>query len=140
MFTITQTPGAAVNFDGLTSGPAGTGLIDFAELELPVDPDWVPIITSVGYDNNAAEGIAIDCFLKPSAAALTTTLRKTIRRPAATINGFNIDGCRIPVPRRVEGTPLVLTPWVLILITGGKTAVGSFVVSFTMGPVPGCGC
>lgn len=143
MITTVQTPAAGDDFDGTTNL---LGLVDFAALlagsgmALTESPLIVPIITSISYSNNQTETLGINCFLKPAAAALGTTVRKTIRRPAADINGFNVDGCKIAVPRVVAGTPLVLDPWVLILITTGKTDLASLIVSFYIGPAEGCGC
>ncbi len=141
MLTVIQTPAAGTDFDGLTGGVTGTGLIDFSELdELEEGPNIVPIITGISLDNNGnADTMLVNCFLKPAADALTTTRRKTIRRPALEISQFNIDGCKIYVPREVATFPLILTPWTLILITTGKTALASWVVSMTTGPIPGGG-
>lgn len=136
MITIVQTPDAGTQFNG-----AGTaGFIDFSQVPIPPgQPDVVPIVTAIALENNAAEQIhLVDCFfVRPGETIATTTQRVTVRREADN-EGFSLAGCRIPVPGVVvtespSAPPTVFTPWPLVLVTTGKTAVASFIVSFQLG-------
>lgn len=135
MKTETQTPAAATQFTGV----AGAGLISFAGVTLPAgDIDVTVIILGVALETNGAVIPTIDCFLFPPSATLTTTQRYTIRRLNATENaaasGFSLVGCHIPVPRFIRGAA-GLELWNLALITTGKDAVASLVVSYDLGKV-----
>ncbi len=129
MRTSIQTRTTTDQFDG----SAGQGLVDFADLPIPAGESVVPIVTAIALENNGAEDIpTIDCFFKPAAASLSTTERITVRRLTPTSangsQGFSLAGCRIPVPKASDGTP-----WVLVLVTTGKTLGASLVVSYESG-------
>ncbi len=124
MQTVIQTPAAGAQFTGL----AGAGLEDF--LSLPISGnDERPIIQNVAlkWTDDAALPIAFDCFLQNPAG--TATERITIIRliGANVTEGFSKAGCRIVVPVTAG------VPWLLTLVTVGKTVLASFIVSFSKG-------
>lgn len=132
MITRAQTLAGATPFTGM----AAAGLFDFLDLPLQGDSeDQVPVIVGIAYDNDAAEQIEVNCFLKPPGDALTTTRRYNVYRETATI-GFSKMGCYIPVPRTLVGVA-GFVPWQAILITTGKAATGSFVISYRVGAAGG---
>lgn len=129
MKTVIQPLAGAVQFTGL----ANAGLVTFSDLALTADMEnQVPILIGVGLETRGVAVGTIDCFLMVAGEALTTFNRITIRT-LSTENGFALQGCHIPVPRVVIGSP-GFTPWHLVLITTGKTAQANFVASFEVGP------
>ncbi len=129
MRTTTQTREDANQFDGTD----GQGLVSFGDLPLPPGEAIVAIVNAIALENNGAEDIpTVDCFFRPASEPNTTTQRITVRRltpesPNGS-QGFSLAGCRIPVPKESDGTP-----WSLVLITTGKAATASLVVSYESG-------
>lgn len=132
MLTRIQTLAAAIAFDGT----AGQGLVDFLDVPLVgLNDDVVPVIVGVSYDNNIAESIGLNCFLKPAADSLTTTRRYVVFRSTSS-TGFGRMGCYIPVPRSIVGAA-GFVPWQLVLLSTGKTLEGSLIVSYRAGTAGG---
>ncbi len=134
MLTVIQTPAAAgTDFNG--TAPL-RGLVDF--LDLPISGnDERPIIQNVAlkWTDGGALPSEINCFLQNPAGTATERLTIVRLTGADVTEGFSKLGCRIVVPVNATGVP-----WLLTLITTGKSVDASFIVSFSKGwaePTPG---
>ena len=127
MQTVIQTPAAAgTDFNG--TAPL-QGLVDF--LDLPISGnDERPIIQNVAlkWTDGGALPTTINCFLQNPAGSATERLTIVRLSGADVTEGFSKLGCRIVVPVNSSGVP-----WLLTLVTTGKSVNASFIVSFSKG-------
>lgn len=108
--------------------------VDFTDVLLPADyalnPDLAPVITTLFFDtgNTAVTvGTLVVRLNHPGGVASASLL---IRNLTDTV-GFALDGCNIPVPVRASDG----VPWVLEVVTTGKTATASLYIEYGLGTV-----